>query len=46
MDAKQPKFDVIDNLRKVSSGRKLRERLRNFTFKTKLLISVWPSLSK
>ena len=25
-DAKQPKFDINDNLRKVSTGRKLRER--------------------
>ena len=27
LDAKRPKFDVNDNLRKVSIGRKLRERL-------------------
>ena len=36
-DAKQPKCDVIDNLRKVANGRKLPERSLNFT-KTKLLI--------
>ena len=32
MDVKQPKFDVIDNLRKVSTGRKLRKRLLSFTY--------------
>ena len=31
LDTKQPKFDVIDNLRKVSTSRKFRERLLNFT---------------
>ena len=30
-NAKQPKFDVIDNLQKVVTGRNLRERLLNFT---------------
>ena len=29
-NAKQPKFDVIANLQKVSTGRELRERLLNF----------------
>ena len=31
-DGKQPKFDVIDNLQKVATGRKLRERLLTFTY--------------
>ena len=31
LDAKQPKFDVIDNLRKVSTGGKLREWLFTLT---------------
>ena len=29
-DATQPKFDIIKNLRKVLTGRKLRERSLNF----------------
>ena len=29
LNAKQPKFDVIDSLRKVATGRNLREQLRN-----------------
>ena len=31
LGAKQPKLDVIDNLRKVLTGRKLSKRLLNFT---------------
>ena len=31
-DAKHLKFDVVANLQKVSTGRKLRQRLLNFTF--------------
>ena len=42
---KARKFDVIDNLGKVLTGRKLRERLRNFT-QTKLLLRGWPILRK
>ena len=30
LDAKQPKFDVIDNLRKVSTGGDFRKQLLNF----------------
>ena len=29
LDAKQPKFDVINSSRKVATGRNLREQLRN-----------------
>ena len=29
LDAKQPKFDVIDSSRKIATGRNLREQLRN-----------------
>ena len=45
LDSKQPKFDVIDNLEKISIVCKLRERLLYFT-KTKLFLSGWPILSK
>ena len=38
-DTKQPKFDVIDNLRKVSTGRQLREQFLNFT-RTKLFLNT------
>ena len=31
-DVKQLEFDVVDNLRKISFGRKLLQRLLTFTF--------------